>query len=115
MSIIEHAKRELTAIGAMADWPIYEPILKVFCSQGHSGGSASVVIPTLNKLLKQEPLSDITNNPDEWLEVTEMTADGTSLHQSRRRSTSFSRDGGKTWYDIDNSELNNGDVWVREK
>jgi hypothetical protein len=33
------------------------------------------------------------------------------MWQNRRRSTTFSRDGGRTWYDIDDPSLDNGDTW----
>ena len=39
-----------------------------------------------------EPLGPLTDDPDEWVEV----ADG--LWQSRRKSSAFSCDGGKTYH-----------------
>jgi len=112
-NLILHAKRELAKIGAMKDWEIYEPLIRIFSKQGHSGGSASVVIPTLNKLLNFQPLSPLTNNPNEWMEVTSKTVNGEFLHQNTRCSSVFSRDGGQTWYDID-GKFNNNDTWEKK-
>ena len=90
--LLRHAKRELELAGAMEDWPLYRDIIKVFASQGHSGGSASVVIPNLNKLLQFQNLSPLTSKPEEWTEV------GEGVWQSKRNPSIFSKDGGATWY-----------------
>ncbi len=105
--LLKHAKRELAAIDALEDWPIYRDIIAVFSSQGHSGGSASCVIPTLNKLLNYQPLSPITSSPEEWMEVDEG-----KMWQNKRKGTSFSVDAGKTWYDIEDPEKKN---WPESK
>lgn len=95
MGILSHAEIELEKIGALEDWPIYKPFLELFCSQGHGGGSASIVIPTLNKLLKQEALSELTSDEAEWEDLTEMS--GHPCWQNKRDSRAFSKDEGKTW------------------
>lgn len=102
-NMMKHAKRELVAIGALEDWPIYRDILAVFSSQGHSGGSASVVIPTLSKLLSQEPLGPLTGKDDEWTDVSEYSNSDT-LYQNKRCSHVF-KDSTHAW-DI------NGKVFV---
>ena len=61
-----HARRELTLLGeepAMIDW--YCRVIDEFMSFGHSGGSASVAIPTLNELLQQHALPPLTDDPAE--------------------------------------------------
>jgi hypothetical protein len=81
-------------------------ICKLFAEQGHSGLSASITLQLLDKLLvKGNTLSPLTNNPDEWMDVTEMS--GYKLHQSKRKISCFSNDGLNTYYDIDdeNREL----------
>ena len=104
-----HAEREMKLVG------LHEPnadyggmlfgavmeLIRVFAKQGHSGASAGRVRYFFNKLSNFENLSAITSNPDEWNEV------GTGLWQSKRNPAIFSKDGGKTHYDVnypDNSK-----------
>ena len=84
---------------------VYE-ICKLFAEQGHSGLSASITLQLLDELLiKGNTLSSLTNNPDEWMDVTEMS--GYKLHQSKRKFSCFSDDNLNTYYDSDdeNREL----------
>jgi len=102
-NLIEHAKRELTLAGMFdkdADYngalaPEIMKLVELFSSQGHSGASAVITIGILEKLLRFQTLTPITSNPDEWMEV------GTGLWQSKRNPAIFSKDSGKTWYDVD--------------
>lgn len=113
MSLVEHAQRELNLI--KCDEPEKSALLAAvegFAAGGWSGGSAQWGIEALGRLLRFQPLSPITSNADEWQHVGD-DADG-QIWQCRRRHTTFSRDGGKTWYDIDDPSLNNGDVWKRD-
>ena len=71
MSIIEHAKRELKALGYK---PVEEceddpdkwiqegvlELLKVFSDQGHSGSSAPLCISLFEKLAKQKHLKSLS-------------------------------------------------------
>lgn len=100
MSLVEHARRELEILGEqpdVIDW--YLKVIGSFASFGHSGGSASVTIPTLNALLQFRNLSPLTDNPDEWQYHGEETwgAKG-GVWQSRRNAEAFSTDGGKSFY-----------------
>jgi hypothetical protein len=84
---------------------VYE-ICKLFAEQGHSGLSASITLKLLDELLvKDNTLSPLTNNPDEWMDVTEMS--GYKLYQSKRKFSCFSDDNLKTYYDTndENREL----------
>jgi hypothetical protein len=91
-------------------------LLLVFQKQGHSGSSAQITANIFYKLIKGEPLSPLTNNPDEWMEVT------TGVFQSRRVSNvfidqkvserpytldgkAFSDDGGKTFWTSSESNV----------
>lgn len=118
MTLYEHAERELKLIGC--EDPEKSALLaavKGYATGGWSGGSHGWGLQTLVRLLEFKPLSDIGTSADEWVHVAGPTTehpDAADLWQNRRRSSSFSRDGGKTWYDIDDPELNNGDVWVRD-
>lgn len=96
MSLVEHAKRELSLI--KEDQELIDNLVAVvdeFAEFGHSGGSAPFAISYLERLLRFEPLSPLTSNPNEWLDRSEMS--GTPMWQSVRDSRAFSKDGGKTW------------------
>lgn len=91
-NLIKHAKRELALIDE-EEWIVqgYLDMIEIFSKMGHSGGSASVFIPTLTRLLEFKNLSMLTDDPDDWIEV------GPSMWQCRRNSEAFSEDGGKTY------------------
>jgi hypothetical protein len=80
-------------------------LINTFDDQHHSGMSAAITLKLFSDLAQSKPLSPITSEPSEWTEVVD------DMWQNRRRSTSFSHDGGLTWYDIEDSSLNNGAVW----
>ena len=95
-----HAWDELVRVGAFtADTDFYGgmtgraimELIETFAAQGHSGASAPTVIAAFAKLASFEPLTALTDDPDEWQEV----ADG--LWQSCRKPDAFSRDGGRTY------------------
>ena len=80
---------------------VYE-ICKLFAEQGHSGLSANITLQLLDELLvKGNTLSPLTNNPDEWMDVTEMS--GYKLHQSKRKFSCFSDDNLNTYYDTNDN------------
>jgi hypothetical protein len=119
MSLVAHAEYELKKAGLFDKDSDYDgeagrailEVVKVFSSQGHSGGSAWVCLGALEKLLRFQPLTPLTSDPDEWMCVSEEQRPdrSTPVWQSRRRPSTFSRDGGKTWYDLDDATQNNGD------
>lgn len=118
MSLQEHAKRELELAGLFKKDSDYDGMLaesvmqliKVFSKQGHSGGSASLVIQLFKDLANYKTISPITGTDSEWNEV------GHGVFQNNRLSTVFkqsdrfdgkpydidgrifSDDGGKTWF-----------------
>lgn len=105
-NLVEHAKRELAKTdiadrdglykGALYDGII--ELVETFAKQGHSGGSASIVIPVLNKLLQFKPLTPLTSDPEEWIDRS--TESGQPFWQNKRDPSVFSEDGGKTWKEI---------------
>lgn len=98
-NLVAHARRELRIIGEDTD--TIRGICRVvqaFADMGHSGGSAHFTALYLDKLLRYQPLSELTDAPGEWID---RHADGTTpvpLWQSTRNSEAFSTDGGKTYY-----------------
>jgi hypothetical protein len=58
---VEHAKRELKAINfGEEDTIVMLDILQRFYKQWDSGGSVSVVVPILQRLLERKPLTPLT-------------------------------------------------------
>lgn len=99
-NLVEHAKRELELLGE-DEWTItnYIKMIEVFSEMGHSGGSASVFIPTLNALLQYENLTPLTDDEDEWTYHGPDLWNGTEgIWQSRRNPVAFSHDEGKTYW-----------------
>lgn len=102
-NLVEHAKRELELCGQTAEDPAYAASIvaavAAFASYGHSGGSAGTAIEQLHQLLQFKTLSPLTSDPDEWQDRSEDS--GAPMWQNRRDSAAFSRDGGATWYFVD--------------
>ena len=117
-NLINHAKNELKLAGLFdrdSDYAggLGEAVLelvRVFSKQGHSGFSAAQTLKIFNIVASFKPLTPIGKSKEEWINVSDLT-DKPSWH-NKRRSTTFSRDRGKTWYDIDDPKLNNGDKHV---
>jgi hypothetical protein len=116
-NLTDHAQYELSRAGLFDDDADYGgahghavmELIKTFAGQGHSGMSAGITLRLFHQLAKFKPIGTITSDPDEWGLVTD------GMWQNKRRVTSFSRDAGKTWYDIEDESLNNGDVWHRSE
>lgn len=99
----QHAKRELELAGQCAEDPAYAQSIiaavAAFASYGHSGGSAAVAIQQLHDLLQFRTLSPLTSDPEEWEDHTGISS--SPLWQNRRDPAAMSRDGGQTWYFVD--------------
>ena len=117
--LLEHARYELEAAGYNIDAPDKEhfesdedygnacaknvyKMLEVFAEAGHSGFSAMATLDLFDKLANYKCLTALTNNPDEWMDVSAFEGEPAGLHfQSKRQPSCFSKDGLKTYYDID--------------
>lgn len=82
MSIIEYANSELTLAGYFSeDADVYDraiaddalEVLEVLANQGHSGTSIGFIMATVNQLVKFLPLTPLTGEDHEWMEVGEGT------------------------------------------
>lgn len=104
MSMIDFAKEELDRIGLTADDPtgedmnymMREHILRMvheFTKEGHSGFSANYAISALTRILSFKPLTPLTGEDDEWVEIEE------GRYQNRRYGSVFKDETGA--YDID--------------
>jgi hypothetical protein len=98
-NIVRHGFREirLAGIDDLQEVGGYITILQTFAEMGHSGGSAPHFIDTLVKLLNQENLTPLTNDPAEWKLIPEDQAGEPNFYQNTRHYQAFSRDGGKTY------------------
>jgi len=98
-NLVEHARRELEILGEDKETVEgYLRVIKAFADMGHSGGSASIAIPIVNKLLQFENLKPLSNNPSEWEDRSEMS--GYPLWQNKRNPKYFSTDGGMTYWNV---------------
>ena len=86
-------------------------LIVLFAKQGHSGMSGSITIDLFQKLANFQALSPLTNDPAEWQLVSDPDPDprarrpnhpSNGVWQSRRTSSAFSNDGGKTYYLLEN-------------
>lgn len=109
-NLVAYAKNELQIAGLLKDNPdaeydgmLGESILEmvsIFARQGHSGNSASATISLLENLLRFRPITPLTYGPEEWNDVSAFCS-GRPHWQNKRKSTTFSDDGGLTHYDLD--------------
>lgn len=98
-NLMAHARRELALIHEEETVVKgYLDMIAIFVKMGHSGGSASVFIPTLSALLQFKNLSPLTNDPDEWMYVGSNTGESQGIWQSKRNPEAFSPDGGQHYY-----------------
>ncbi len=107
MSLVEHAEFELRRAGLFdkdsdyggAIGPVVMKLIEAMSAEGHSGGSAALTLAAFDRVVRFKTLTPITSSPDEWMDRSSMS--GEPLWQSKRQSSCFSKDGGKTYYDID--------------
>lgn len=99
-NLITHARRELELLGEDEETiKGYLTMIAAFSEMGHSGGSASVFIPTISRLLWHKNLTPLTNDPAEWIHHDESTwGEPGGIWQNNRDSSAFSKDGGKSYY-----------------
>lgn len=111
--LVSHAKREISLAqldqndsdyGGMLGKATLE-LVECLSKQQHSGASHGIVLALFNKLANYEPLTPLTDNPDEWEDVSENMLDtsqrlsGLRVWQNKRSPSAFSKDGGKTYRD----------------
>jgi hypothetical protein len=97
MSLMDHAK---SANFGEEDTVVMLGILSTFFGQWDSGGAVWAVAPVLMKLIAGKPLTPLTGDDDEWVDVGEPHGNKPGeMLQNKRCSTVF-RQGGRC-YDID--------------
>lgn len=108
-NLYQHARRELELAGLTRKDSDYNgmlgtaalEIIEVFARQGHSGQSAAIVTALINDLMQFKALTPITDDPEDWIEVTEWAPKGGRMWQCRRQSDLFSYNGGKSWHSVE--------------
>lgn len=98
--LYEHARKELELLGEKDLAENLLEIIEVWGKAGHSGSSSEWARAVLHRLLGFENLTALTSNSEEWENVTELNG-GILLWQNKRNPAVFSKDAGKTWYQID--------------
>lgn len=106
MSLVSYAESELNLIG-LTEEDDYNAMMrkhilhmvKEFADEGHSGFSAPYAIQILTKLMSFKPLTPLTGEDDEWVEVSQY-GDGSMRYQNKRLSSVF-KDKDGSCYDID--------------
>ena len=104
-NLVRHARHELRLIGEdPATIRGLAKVVQAFADMGHSGTSAHFATQYLERLLRFQPLSDLTTDPAEWIDRHAEGMTTTPLWQSRRNSEAFPTDGGKTYYLLSEQE-----------
>jgi hypothetical protein len=111
-NLVQHARRELYLIGEdveVINW--YIRVIKEYSSFGHSGGSAWATIAVLEELLRCKPLTELTDDPEEWQYhgndmwsgsvIRSVIRSVNGIWQNKRDNRMFSTDAGKTYICID--------------
>lgn len=120
MNLLEHAKYELSLNGYDVNFnketiesdddygnAIAKSVLElieVFSKAGHTGFSGPWCLRLFNKLVNHKALSELTNNPDEWEDVSKISdlPKGT-FFQNKRQYSCFSNDL-VSYYDVDDPD-----------
>jgi hypothetical protein len=108
-NLVEHARIELELLGEYQEViDGFLDVIQAFANMGHSGSSAAFAIPTISKLLSFENISPLTDDPDEWQHHSEeFWGAPNGIWQNKRNSKAFSKDGGKTFYLLDDKDSDN--------
>ena len=94
-NLVAYAKSELERAKLFGEGDFYGgmmgdavmKLIQVFADEVHSGMSAGMAISIFEKLARFEPLTPLTGEDDEWVEV------GTGVFQNRRCSHVFKENG----------------------
>lgn len=108
-NLVTHAERELRYAGWFdkdSDYggsvgPAVVQLVREFATEGHSGGSAPLVVQLFERVARFQLLSPMPNPMDagEYTDCSDIS--GYPVFQSTRLHSLFSEDGGQRWYDID--------------
>lgn len=114
--LVQHARREMKLIGAYHADVDYggsvacnvQDVIALIASQGHSGGSMEQFLLMFDKLIRREPLSRLTDDPAEWVDMFQYdphNPNGPTRYQNLRDSSAFSSDGGKRYWKLSDDAI----------
>jgi len=112
-NLVKHAEEEMRRAGLFDADSDYNgmvagavmKLVEVHAKEGHSGMSHALTLDVFNRVVNFKTLTPITNDPEEWVNVSEYGGPGDKpVWQNRRDSVWFSNDGGKTGYSIDDDK-----------
>lgn len=110
-NLVLHARSELKRIGEepeVIEW--YAKVIREYSSFGHSGGSHMAILPVLTKLLNFEPIGPLTDDPQEWYHHgMDVWGEEGGVWQNKRDGRMFSKDGGKTYTNVEDRKDDEGD------
>lgn len=114
-NLVKHAEFEMRRAklyDADADYGGMVPaavmaLVEAHAAQRHSGFSHGLVLSIFNKVVNFKTLTPITSEPSEWFDQSEVT--GQPMWQNTRCPSVFSKDGGATWYDLDDPKAQPND------
>lgn len=101
--LVDHAVRELTILNEEPE--TIEAIVKVvraYLAAGLIPGMNSVPINMLYELLQHKNVSELTDRPEEWIEIDRRG--GERSWSNIRRPEAISNDGGKTYFLLHETE-----------
>lgn len=121
INLIEHAEHEMRRAGLYDDDADYGgmipehimKIVKIFSDEGHSGGSAALSTQILMRLLRFKTLSPLTDDADEWMQLSPNMGFEKETWQNKRDGSCFSEDGGKTYTCVDDKPIKF--LWFKKK
>lgn len=103
-NLVEHAKREFEILGWPGDDKMQAMIcdniielLQTFSDQGHSGSTAPYALAYFNKLANFDPISPLTGEDSEWVEVGGGDVND-KLYQNNRDCEVFKDGEGNAWW-----------------
>jgi len=110
-NLVKHAEYEMKRAGLYDKDSDYDGMIpetvtamvRAFAGRGHSGGSHGLVMSVLNKVMHFKTLTPLTNDPDEWFDISD-NCGGDPVWQNKRDSSYFSKDGGKNWHSVDDKQ-----------
>lgn len=98
-NMIAWARAELSRVNfGEEDTGVMLKIMRTFLDQWDSGGAVAAVVPILHKLMTNTPLSPLTGDDDEWMEI--QRSGPFPVYQNKRDYSVFKSETGRC-YDID--------------
>lgn len=103
-NLVEHAKSEFKLLGWPGECEVQKAIckniidiLEVFYEAGHSGTSAPYTINLIKELAMFNPISPLTGEDSEWIEVRPNNHEDGPLYQNKRDCEVFKNKEGAYW------------------